>query len=149
MYTAQPGSRLYELEEARRAALDEAGRLGDLLARREAELQEVSARIDGVTPYTEPAALGEALALRGALLQIMPQIDAGRRGRLDEAEALAGQIRNLEQAIQREGEGLAEAERHAEGVPRMAAHLERRRAEYARKMGDWVGVQPERVPEGG
>ena len=50
MYTAQPGSRLYELEEARRAALDEAGRLGDLLARREAELQEVIARIDGVTP---------------------------------------------------------------------------------------------------
>ena len=101
--------------------------------------------METVTPYTEPAALGEALALRGALLQIIPMIDTARRGRLYEAEQLAGQIRNLEQAIQREEEGLAEAERHAEGVPRMAAHLERRRAEYARRMGDWVGVQPEPV----
>ena len=145
MYTAQPGSRLYELEEAQAAALGEAGRLGDLLARRETELQKAIAAVETVTPYTEPAALGEALALRGALLQIIPLIDTARRGRLYEAEQLAGQIRNLEQAIQREEEGLAEAERHAEGVPRMAAHLERRRAEYARKMGDWVGVQPEPV----
>lgn len=148
-YTAQPGSKLYELQTAQRAAQDEADRLGDLLARREAELADANAHIDDPAPYADPAGLGEALALRGALLRIIPAIATARRDRLGEAEQLAGQVRNLDQAIRREEAELAQVEGHAVGAPRMAAHLQRRRAEYMRKMGEWVGLQPEPAIEEG